>query len=309
MISCDAYYISELVPGVSYDDAICTIGLCNGVFCLNYDGNNVYMVKSRYVSSQEELLEKLGITYEKLTIDDIFKPGVNLEKVLLFLPKILLENIDMLHKDTKQVAISLSAFKASVKDEDTLILKGMEPDETEYEMEVTKEQLEKLKSFEMKPSVDSVLIVRLLGSNLNKEKISENIKESMDNCLADYDEYDTGDLLWNGGKFGYTKVLQILKNFKSLDETAQKIFLGTLVSGSNFLYRKEYWEALQKKDYLDPKEVNNLRVAGGLWRKVIRSVVNFVCFHQEINCEELENVIERIASIESEVFSYIKNNI
>ena len=101
----------------------------------------------------------------------------------------------------------------------------------------------------------------------------------------------------------------MIKNFDKLDETAKKVFVGTMVSGSNFFYRKEYWEALSEYETLDAKEVNQIRVAGGLWRKVIRSLINHLCCGQRLNLVEIESVISKIESLELRFFSYIINTI
>lgn len=309
MVSCDAYYISKMIPEISYEDAICSIGLNNGVFDLNYDGNDVYMMKSRYISTPQMLLDSLEIDYQKLEIEELFNPLSDLSKVLVFLPKILLDNLDIIHEDTKQLAISLSTFVPRLTQTGSLELTGMEPTEIEYTVEVTREQLEKLATIEMKPAMDSVFIVRLNGSSISEDKIRENVRESMTACLVDYDGIDNGALVWYGGQYGYKKLTELIKNFSSFDETEKKILMGTMVAGSNFMHRKEYWEALQKRDYLDLQQLNNLRVSGGLWRKVVRTLINHVCYGQEINAEEMSNVLERIASIELEAFSYIKENI
>ncbi len=309
MISCDAHYIAELIPEITYNDVICSMGLSNGIFLMNYDQNDIYMMKSRFVTSQLQLLDRLGISYRLCKAEELFDEKVSLEKVLVFLPKMLLDNIASLHQDTKQLALSMSSFLVRRKDGDTVILTGMEPDETEYEKEATREQLEKLSRFQMKPSMDSLVIVDLGEVCCDRSIIRNNIRESMEHCLSDYDGIDNGELLWYGGKSAYRKLYDVISRFDELDETARKVLVGTMVSGSNFFYRKEFWEALKEYEDLDAKELNELRVAGGLWRKIIRTLVNHVCFQQKINLVEIESVIMKIESTELHFFSYIKNTI
>lgn len=309
MISCDAHYIAKLIPDITYNDVICSMGLSNGIFLMNYDQKDIYMMKSRYVTSQMQLIDRLGISYKLFSIEDLFDETVSLEKVLVFLPKMLLDNITALHQDTKQLALSMSSFLVRHKNADTVILTGMEPDETEYEKEVSRQELEKLSRFEMKPSMDSLIIVELGEACRDRNTIRINIHESMEHCLSDYDGIDTGELLWYGGKSAYRKLYEVISRFDKLDETVRKVLVGTMVSGSNFFYRKEFWEALKEYEELDPRELNELRVAGGLWRKVIRTLVNHVCFQQNINLMEMENVIMKIEKTELHFFSYIKNTI
>lgn len=309
MVSCDAHYIAELIPEITYNDVICSMGLSNGIFLMNYDQNDIYMMKSRYVTSQLQLLDRLGISYKLLGTAELFDETVSLEKVLIFLPKMLLDNIAVLHQDTKQLALSMSSYLVRRKDTDTVILTGMEPDETEYEKVVSRQDLEKLSHFQMKPSMESLVIVDLGEVSCDRNTIRNNIRESMEHCLSDYDGIDNGELLWYGGKSAYRKLYEVITKFDELDETARKVLVGTMVSGSNFFYRKEFWEALKEYEDLDAKELNELRVTGGLWRKIIRTLVNHLCFQQKINLVEIENVIMKIETTELHFFSYIKNTI
>lgn len=309
MVSCDAHYISKLIPEITYNDVICSMGLSNGIFLMKYDEKDIYMMKSRYVTSQAQLLERLGISYKTMKLEELFQQEVDLEKVLVFLPKMLLDNIDSLHRETRQLALSMSSFRVRHSEPNSVILTGMEPDEREFEIEITKENMEKLSSFHMKPEMDSLLITRLDTVNCTKNRIKENIRESMEHCLDDYDGINNGELLWFGGTSAYRKLAHVIKNFDKLDEIAKKVFVGTMVSGSNFFYRKEYWEALSEYETLDAKEVNQIRVAGGLWRKVIRSLINHLCCGQRLNLVEIESVISKIESLELRFFSYIINTI
>lgn len=311
MASCDAYMLCHMFKEISYNDAINSMGLSNGIMSMKYANKDVYMFKARDIESQEELLDRLGIVKEEISINDLFggKFNDNLEKILIFAPKLILENINNINVDTTQLSLSVSTYKIISIDGDNITLKGIEVNEEEYIKKTSKEELTKLNGLKLKPNMPPLEIYLVKACNCDKTMVLRNILNSMEHCLENYNGESNGEVYWYSGEYGYDYMREQLIEFPKFDKTIQKLFIGTLVAGSNFYYRREYSEALSEFECIDKKWIYELKKCGGLWRKVTRLLMSQFSFGRGYEEKEISLVINQIKEIELKVFKNIRNNI
>lgn len=311
MASCDAHMLCRLVKKISYNDVINSMGLSNGIMTLKYANKDIYMFKARDIENQEDLLDRLGIRKSKVTIDELFEGKYvnNLENIIIFAPKVLLENINNISLDTTQIALSVSTYCVISIDKDEIILKGVEVDETEYIKKFNKEEFIKLNNLNLKPSMLSFEIFYINECVCDKTRVLSNIAQSMDNCLKDYNGVRNGEILWYSGKFGYDFMEEKLIEFPKFDKTIQKLFIGTLVAGSSFYYRREYSDALSEYECIDEKWIYELKKCGGLWRKVTRLLMSQLSFGRSYDEKEITILINQIKETELQAFRNIRDNI
>lgn len=310
MFSCDAFYISKILNDITYDEIILSAGLNNSICSIEYDNTNVYMLKGRNFNSITDLFNKLQIQYKKITAIELFEEQYrkNFQNIVIVIPKVIFDNIDLVDAGSTQLSFSTSTYIIKEFVDDSISLIGMDNDK-EYEKTVEYSSLEKLSTIKLKPEGEGIQIFILEKTNCTKKAVSDNILNSMQACLYHCYDYNHGDFLYSSGEGGYQKICQSLQKYAALDSTTKKILIGSMVSGTNFFYRREYAEALEKSYDFFCESVNNLKLAGGYWRKITRYLLNNLLYSYPVSVDIVEETMNKIKYLEMNFFEDLSRKI
>jgi len=268
-----------------------------------FAGDGAYYTCEDYASVENNLAEINQLNVNQLTVDQLFEEPykTNYSNVLLLVPKIIFDNIDNIDITSTQLWFSISSYliKEIVNDKITLV--GIDNDK-EYEKTVSYETLVMMNKITLKPDGEAVQIYELKRTDVTRKDINENILKNMYACLYDCYEYDNTDFLYYSGKGGYQKTSEILTQYEFLNDTTKKILIGSMVSGTNFFYRREYAEILENSQIYNCEYCNDLKLAGGYWRKLSRLMINNLIYNYKIDADSVKSTLEKIQYLETNFF-------
>lgn len=306
MKSCDLELLSEKFSNTDYDTLVLCTGLDSTVYTGYYAKKSLYMLQGRGITLIDDLLKKLEVNYDMLSVEEL----ANLDKmcykdIILVLPFMDFNKIDELNEKIVYFFSIYSTFKLQDIIDDVLILNGIEGEETVVKR-ITLGQLKKISKLSAKPIGVTCKILKINQKEVDfavqKNCILTSIKDIL--CEREFMDEDGG---YKHGIGFYDEIVRILMSYWDSDfnKTMKYIFFQSMLSGSAFFYRREYYNALIQKHDMFEISINyleNLKISGNLWRTLARYLQSLVIKQEKLDEDKVKYLVSNIKNYEIEFF-------
>ncbi|BFH61196.1 MULTISPECIES: hypothetical protein [Paenibacillus] len=309
MNSCDLLLLIDLMQGIDYDDAVLCTGLNNQLFMSNYADKQLFMLQGRGILFVDDLLKRLHINHEILTIDELLQFDKNLlNQVLIILPHIDFDKIQHFQKNVVQFINLYSSYTVTSINDGEIVLRGVEEDEF-ITKRLSLRDFYHLSNTKIKPLYVSQRIVYIRDTFVPQEMITECLANNLRELLVD-DTYFDEKGGWTRGISFYDAVKD--KLIEGWDDDFNKVskfvFFQSMLNGSSFFYRREFSNALKNKYLVDEEIINLLYQSGNLWRKLGRYLRGLVVENKPLDKLFIEHTLTDIKNIETYTFNKMITN-
>lgn len=303
MKSCDLNLISEKLDGLDYNEAVLCSGLNNKVNIMKYAGSKLYILQGRGIHFVDELLERMDVSYELLTAEELFnRKSIPPERLVMILPSMEFEKIKDMKTNVVQFFHTYGTYSVKKIEDDRLILEG-DYDEGRVEKVITARDLTTLEQMQVKPLGVAYKILRLKELSVEKENvyhcISNNIRELL--LPEIYMEEEGG---WVKGSGFYREVRDILEQNwnQHMGRTEKYVFVQSIQNGSSFFYRREFSQSMSA---VYDNRLTGLEQSGNLWRKLSRYLKASVLEEKAIHSGTISELLQEIETKELTVINQL----
>lgn len=311
MLSCDIHMLSKVLNSKSYNDISVSGGLLNAIYITPYADKKIYIMMMRRFEFANEILDMLNVQYNEMPVEELFQiDRKSYEKILIMVPSIFVDNIDKLNPQLVYPAFISSVFSIKSIVDDRVVMYGTvgEKDDEYAEKTLSYDQLKLIERIKCKPRRSHHLMIIQLGreEKFTKEDVMRNLHCRMEESLDDkcITEESVDNYLYYSGRSGYRKLVEVLKDFTTLNKTIKSMLSSTLASGSSFAYRREFAEAVNEYNIVDNDVIHQLNSAGNIWRQISRDLFKSIHFGTSISKDTFER-INKVENIELNAFSKI----
>lgn len=300
MKSCDLYLLTQKVEGLNYYEAVLSAGLSNKINVMNYAGKKLYITQGRDIHFIDELLDKLNLKYNCLSIDQLLTLEKEaLTQILIILPTVDFEKIKVLNEKTVQFFHTYGTYQIESISFEKITLSSIYNGEIQLN-DIKIEDLRRLANLKVKPLDTAYKIINIKATTVSKERqrdcIFNNLKE-LNKSEIFFDSLGG----WIKGPEFYSYLKQLLQTAwdQEFNKVSKYVLVQSMQNGSSFFYRREYFESLSKVFEITNEQINR---CGNLWRKLARYLRSITIEEKAIDVYYVEDIMTKLEYAETKIF-------
>lgn len=311
-MDCVYELISTVVPNITSDEIVASVGIANYLRMFNYSGISFHIVDGRGIGDPIEVLNLLKIPYQCISYDKIFEQ-TKCDDLMFFCAKDLLNRIKTVNPKVKQLLFFYTGFLVKNINKDSISLQIC-MDDNEYT--IAREDLEKLTRIKTYPLSYPCQLVKVQTQNYKiEEELRYNLINNSVNSFLDCTEDSPSEI---HGRFMYDSLICVLREYidnnvnyitnVNIELLKHKLFSASLNAGTVGLYRREFANAINMFYDLTRKKsiMANFIKSATIWRELGKRAMNQVS-NNLLNNEYLAFAIPAINEIKKlEVYAMLE---
>jgi hypothetical protein len=307
-----AYKMSRL----PYNIIALANGVSNTIRETNYADEKVRTLDGRGFLHSLTIYDQLGITYEKIDVDDFFQLS-SFDDIIVFTSKERLVFPDRIKPNIRQLILYVSSFYCeSITSENAALRLCCVDDQYDLPIDLA----HKMSGLESFPEHPAIYIIRILDRNYkpSRKKIINNTLKKLTDCMVNATVKNEKYICYSGPQF-YQKFIEIIEEFANIgpnkttkDTIEQQLFIGTLNGGGRGFYRQDFYESLgylKEWYHIDLEiETNQLRLCNCAWieiGKILRRHQSKTGYVNENSLNQIRNAMSVIQENELSAISRI----
>lgn len=316
MKSCDKLLCSNVLKYITYDDMTLFNGIANKLRCFEYAKQNIYFPDGRGYIDFTELLSKMEIPYEILSIDQL-RHCKDVSDILFFAPKEILDNIEIIKNNVTGIYIVYSAFFIKKITKSSIVL-CIEDYKFRYEKKLTFYELENISKLSSKPLDYTFKIIRIdRNKKLDKSLLLGSLKNSLADFLEDSIELTEGIKCIKGPLFYDTmgNALSEILYDSTEKESRIKLFIfsSTLNAGGEAFYRYDFLKSILSIDIKGKNKdidyaIDTLEIVKKMWYELARILRFAQKNNNDINISSIVDLLNKIKKMELEAVNILMLN-